>query len=115
MDHFKVMDRQVQACTYVEDWLRVDIASARAYPFGKLNSMPSWKTEWILNNPEEVEGKLVVINVDSQSAILALEQVNVYSKSLAATLDFLNKAADLCDTLKTRSSKRYWMRSKIIQ
>ena len=37
-------------------------------------------------------------NLDnSQSAILALEQVNVRSKCLAATLDILNKAADVCD------------------
>ena len=62
--------------------------------------------EWILNNPTEVEGKLVVINVDSQSAILALEQVHVRSKCLAATLDILNKAADVCDTLKIR-----WIKS----
>ena len=32
--------------------------------------------------------------------------MNVYSKSLAATLDSLNKAADLCDTLKIR-----WVKS----
>ena len=51
---------------------------------------------WIINNPEEVVGEKVVFNVDSRSAIEALEQVNFNSEILGRTIDALMEAAEIC-------------------
>ena len=77
----------------------VDICQAEVYAILKA-------AQWVLNNPEEVQGEVVVINVDSQGALAQLQQVNVYSNSLAAAIETLNEAASHCESLKLR-----WVKS----
>ena len=51
---------------------------------------------WILANTEEVENEKVVFNVDSQSAIIALQKVEFNSLMLGKTMDALIEAAQAC-------------------
>ena len=51
---------------------------------------------WILANTQEVENEKVIFNVDSQSAIIALGQVNFKSLILGKTIDALMAATKAC-------------------
>ena len=59
---------------------------------------------WILANKEEVENEKVVFNIDSKSAIEALQQVTFKSEILGRTVDALMDAAKVCKGKELKGS-----------